>query len=259
MKDRPILFSGPMVRALKDGSKRQTRRVVRGSEAWPLNADRATILPTRGTALAVVGYSTHAPEIRCPYGMPGDRLWVRESWQVARETLDYETGGEYDVWAWDEGLGDPRKHLKGDARFGTKSALFYAADGEDKNPSAFFDLLGLDNKTVLRTKEINWRPSIHMPRWASRITLEITSVRVERLQDISEADALAEGIVECPIPADDEGPRRIGYVVGPDDGKSGLSVTAVEAYRNLWESINGPGSWDANPWVWVVEFRRVGE
>ena len=98
-----------------------------------------------------------------------------------------------------------------------------------------------------------------MQHQGSRITLEITNVRVERLQDISEADALAEGIVECPIPADDEGPRRIGYMVGPDDGKSGLSATAVEAYRDLWESINGPDSWDANPWVWAVEFRRVGE
>ena len=96
-----------------------------------------------------------------------------------------------------------------------------------------------------------------MPRWASRITLEITSVRVERLQDISEADAMAEGIVECPIPADDEGPRRIGYMVGPDDGKSGLSVTPIQAYRDLWESINGPDSWTTNPWVWVVEFKRL--
>lgn len=255
-KERPILFSGPMVRALLNGSKTQTRRVCK--PAANLSAVIEVPDPLEyGQVYNGSHFGDEDGEVQfaCPYGGRGDRLWVRESWQVARETLDYETGGEYDVWAWDEGLGDPRKHLKGDARFGTKSALFYAADGEDKNPSAFFDLLGLDNKTVLRTKEINWRPSIHMPRWASRITLEITSVRVERLQEISEADALAEGITYGPT-CDEEG-RSGGYHWDRTREDEEVWPTAAQAYKQLWESINGPDSWTANPWVWAIEFRRL--
>lgn len=216
MKTRPILFSGPMVRALLDGSKTQTRRVVK-----PYGADH--LFQFRGTTAAAGADeptgewawcgSSHVvnKHICCPYGKPGDRLWVRET------------------------FGHPWHHAQ--------PRYFYRASDDEKvgcHPD--FD---------------GWKPSIHMPRCASRITLEVTGIRVERLQDISEADAIAEGIVECPIPADEEGPRRIGYMVGPDDGKSGLTVTAREAYRGLWESINGPESWEASPWVWVVEFKRV--
>lgn len=241
MKERPILFSGPMVRALLAGTKTQTRRALRvqppvGTE-WmntyhhPKDAERPYWWAGAGGDL--LDFSTP-----CPYGQPGDRLWVRETWQVARETIDYETGGEYDVFEWTEDLGDPRPYLNGDARFGTKAGLFYAADGEDKNPGAFYNLTGFDNKTVLRPKEINWRQSIHMPRWASRITLEVTGVRVERLQDISEKDAWAEG---CE-----------GYDDDVTGGKSGYSE-----FHDLWEQINGPESWAANPWVWCVSFRRL--
>lgn len=244
MKERPILFSGPMVRALLAGTKTQTRRVVKKSECWPVSAVRATMLESRGSVMAVDAQRrTYGPEIKCPYGQPGDRLWVRETWQVARETLDYETGGEYDVWEWPDYLGDPRPYLNGSARFGTKAGLFYAADGEEKNPGVFYDLTGIDNKTNLRPKEINWRPSIHMPRWASRITLEITSVRVERLQDIDIADAQAEGV------------SNTGALILGGDGNEQMGPIAE--YAVLWEQINGPGSWEANPWVWVVEFRRL--
>jgi len=101
------------------------------------------------------------------------------------------------------------------------------------------------------------RPSMFMPRWASRILLEIVSVRVERLQDISEADARAEGINCYPFRPDDGFPICSGYTHKMDDRKCGLWPTAVLAYKELWESINGPGSWDANPWVWVVEFKLL--
>jgi hypothetical protein len=106
-----------------------------------------------------------------------------------------------------------------------------------------------------------WRPSIHMPRIASRITLEITGVRVERLQAISEADACAEGVIREFLPPDPDNfhpPGSYGYVPGHLPFPQGrIHVTAKEAYQDLWESINGPGSWDANPWVWCIEFKRV--
>lgn len=239
MKERPILMSAPMVRAILAGTKNQTRRVVKPQPTGFIGGPGVQM--PDGTPAPLVPMDDTVPpfgrEILCPYGHAGDRLWVRESWQVARETLDYETGGEYDVWEWPDELGDPRHHLKGDARFGTKAALFYAADGEDKNPGVFYDLIGIDNKTILRPKEINWRPSIHMPRWASRITLEITEVRLERLQDIGDEDCLAEGIY----------PTSTGLYPG----------SPRAAYQKLWEQINGPGSWEANPWVWAVSFKRV--
>lgn len=212
MKERPILFSGPLVRALLDGNKTQTRRVVKMKPHHQIEErDNDTPWPWMYD-----GERDADSWMACPYGQPGDRLWVRESFCK----IIGQSGG------WIET--DYQATYTHGFRLG--------------------DSLGLKKR---------WTPSIHMPRDASRITLEITSVRVERLQDISEADAMAEGIVECPIPADDEGPRRIGYMVGPDDGKSGLSVTPIQAYRDLWESINGPDSWTTNPWVWVVEFKRL--
>ncbi len=208
-KERPILFSGPMVRALLDGSKTQTRRAMKPQPTEFVGGPGVTLRDGSPAPLVPLDDSVepYGREIVCPYGQPGDRLWVREAHAIDGKKVFFRAGHK---------------------------------ESEGAGPRV----------------DIRWRPSIHMPRWACRITLEIISVRVERLQDISEADALAEGIVECPIPADDEGPRRIGYMVGPDDGKSGLSVTPIQAYRNLWESINGPGSWDANPWVWALTFRR---
>lgn len=262
-----------MVRAILAGTKTQTRRVVK--PAPQMVTDRKTA-PWDGDATALLGLLSQVGR-PCPYGQPGYRLWVRETWQVARETIDYETGGEYDVFEWTEDMGDPRPYLNGDARFGTKAGLFYAADGEDKNPGAFYNLTGFDNKTVLRPKEINWRPSIHMPRWANRITLEVTGVRVERLQDISEADAMAEG---CARLYDDEpgyvhrdepdwslcpqcGGTRLYTAFNPTTGGALPDTdcekcdTYVKRYQHLWESINGPDSWAANPWVWVVEFKHA--
>ena len=188
MKERPILFSAPMVRALLDGSKTQTRRVVKPTPEW---IGQSGVLSYRGR----VGL----PHALCPYGQPGDRLWVRESWHQR---------GKF-VFALPDS--DKRSWL------GTRE-IAYSADA--KRP-------GHDWRS---------RPSSHMPRWASRITLEITGVRVERLQDISRGDAMVEG---CPFPnmAAYNDPRKW--------------------YADLWESINGPGSWDANPWAWVVEFKRL--
>lgn len=144
----------------------------------------------------------------CPYGQPGDWLWVRETW----------AGPLADADEWDE-TNDPGELEN--PRF-----CEYAADGGPKP-----EYLNADENMVCR-----WTSSIHMPRWASRITLEITGVRVERLQGISRGDAMAEG---CPFPNMAKGGDPCGW------------------YAELWESINGPGSWAANPWVWVIEFKRV--
>ncbi|MFA7488583.1 MAG: hypothetical protein WCY72_10945 [Lysobacteraceae bacterium] len=213
MKERPILFSAPMVRALLAGTKTQTRRVVKPQ-------------PEQG---CIGRFGPGNPFIRgerdatrCPYGQPGDRLWVREAFS-----------GPHCMDATDECVAvQPSK-------WGEGSRIWYWADG---NPT-----------------HGDWtrpRPSIHMPRWASRILLDVTAVRVERLQDISEADAKAEGIT--PIwpdgPRDDGGPNH--FTVDVDPGHLN-GPTAATVYRMLWELINGEGSWGANPWVWVVEFKRV--
>jgi hypothetical protein len=222
MKERPILFSAPMVRALLAGTKTQTRRVMPHQPQeilpgyapkvyWPARDRHMTHGDPDGAAYLQFERpgdydGAHVMRggfgFRCRYGQPGDRLWVREAWRPVH-------GGYPDQGAR------------------------YRAD---------FDR----DQTV-------WRPSIHMPRWASRITLEVTRVRVERLQDISEADAVAEGVRpdrRC-LPDDDAAAfSRIGKVRG--------NSFPIARYAALWESINGPGSWDANPWVWVVEFKRVG-
>jgi hypothetical protein len=202
MKERPILFNAPMVRALLAGTKTQTRRVVKPQprEGNDITSGRGELAWQTGVGHFIVSTLPKAPKLfveRCPYGRPGDRLWVRETFT-----------------AFDVG-------------FVTYRADFNSDPAED------------------RAHGIVWTPSIHMPRWASRILLEIVSVRVERLQDISEADAMAEGIT---VP-------NCGCGWGLDGDL--LSGTASGAYMLLWESINGHGSWDANPWVWVVEFKRV--
>lgn len=204
MKERPILFSAPMVRAILDGRKTQTRRVVKvppstRSVRWVENAE---LVPSGGYTGWVI--ECDAPLLlprQCPYGVPGDRLWVRESFDVPY-----------------------RQNFPGD-----RSAVVYRADY--LRPTFLDPCVGDDPS--------RWSRSIHMPRWASRITLEVTGVRVERLQGISEEDAMAEGAPPILVP--------------PDGG----SEPHVEGFRDLWESINGSGSWDANPWVWVIEFAKV--
>ena len=212
-KERPILFSGPMVRAILDGMKTQTRRALKvqppkcdgrwsfiasSTEKGETGKFRYSWLDANGSAFTSRGRESGL-SYRCPYGSVGDRLWVREAWAVVPHVSD----------------NGPKHKAKGDGTGAT-----WRADWQG-NPSGF-----------------KWRPSIHMPRWASRITLEITGVRVERLQDISNADALAEGVSVLP-------------------GHEDFLDEAIQGFEEIWNRINGPGSWDANPWVWVVEFRRI--
>lgn len=191
MKEHPILFSGPMVRAILAGTKTQTRRVVKPQPVLPPDIDPA-ILPAAWEAGEI--------DVRCPYGVPGDRLYCRETWAPFDETAMRDR--------------DP-------------SMIFYRADDERQMET-----------------DGSWRPSIHMPRWASRITLEITDVRVERVREISEADAYAEG-------CNDDGHPYIS----PFGGRAVLNN-----YAALWNQINGarPGcAWADNPYVWCVSSRRV--
>lgn len=205
MAERPILFNTAMVRALLAGTKTQTRRVV-------------NIQPAPG---CIGHFGPGSPfirgergVIRCPYGQPGDRLWVRETWNAFAGWAGYYYAADYEGW----GI------------------------GSDDDPDHVPD------------HAVRWKPSIHMPRSASRILLEVTAVRVERLQDISEADARAEGIFQH---------VRGGWhwhkhdSSNLDDWNQFGYRTARHTYQSLWEQINGAGSWDANPFVWVVEFKRV--
>ena len=210
MKKRGMIFNAEMVRAILDGSKTQTRRIIQ-SAAKNMQARGHEVISHRAPGNKWYGDYVYSMRDRsgvwqdftneqflakCPFGQPGDRIWVRETWA--------EAGGNA-----------PELQL-------------YRANYPDHVPSSYENLKSAE--------EIRWRPSIHMPRWASRITLEIADVRVERLNSISDTDANAEG-----VSADRLSPAR--YVFG-----------------SLWQSIYGadnPQSWQANPWVWVIEFRRV--
>lgn len=205
MKERPILFSAPMVRAILAGTKIQTRRILNPQPGVTVGKTPGTARLVELTkirrhpraAIELDASGTRSSRIyRTPYGMPGDRLWVRETWADDAEAI-YDTG---------------------------RRDTYYRADpGSEENRLFNLDC-GIPHE---------WRPSIHMPRWRSRITLEITGVRVERLRAISFDDAIAEG------------------------WPPGDAFDPVTWYSVLWRDINGAASWEANPWVWVIEFRRI--
>lgn len=224
IKERPILFSAPMVRAILEGRKTVTRRALNTHAlkniGFGVQLGECHELPSEGPPHPnSIGYYHDF----CPYGQPGDRLWVRETWMDLRGT-----GVEHRP--------DPDGPLQRYA---------YRVDSP----------LGSHADEARKDFGLKWRPSIHIPRVASRVLLEITAVRVERLQDITEAQAMAEGIVGVAFRPDDGWPICTGYMVGPDDGKTGLQTTAAKAFAGHWESVGG--DWNANPWVWVVEFKKV--
>lgn len=221
--ERPILFSGPMVRAILDGRKTQTRRAIK---PWPVDE-----LPD-------------VPVHLCPYGKPGDRLWVRETFCIesCRECGYYPP-------AFDDGR-PIEHHLDDDYGAWWRQPHYRATD-----PCPELEI-GTGDPGVI------WHPSIHMPRWASRITLEITDVRVERLHDISEEDAAAEGVkpfvvtqedVDVAQDCEEEFVAKCAAALGPG------AFTHKFEFMFLWDSINekrGYG-WNKNPWVWVISFKRV--
>jgi len=216
-----------MVRAILDGRKTVTRRVVKPQPLWVADPS--------------VPFKTHDADpkgiIYCPYGKPGDRLWVREAWQY----YDWNKEGEPCI------------------RFASDNTTAWPNPSPDEWADRLVDVwevLSRDENYSIdnRARDRRWRPSIHMPRWASRITLEIVSVRVERLQDISEEDAAAEGIYR---ESEDEIPFNGPWYINAGDSQG--YATAKSCYAALWDSINGEGSWEKNPWVWVISFRRVVE
>lgn len=188
-----MIFNAEMVRALLDGRKTQTRRIIKDC-----TVGRDPISKFIKIGKKFIGcYPEDVPELIrecCPYGVPGDRIWVRETWAEA-------------------GASAPDLKL-------------YRANYPEHVPSIY--------ENVPPAEEIRWTPSIHMPRTASRILLEITDVRVERLRSMSQDDARAKGVIAA------SGPMEAGL-----------------AFRELWDSIYGEESWKANPWVWVIEFKRV--
>lgn len=218
MRERPILMSPPMVVSTLNNTKTQTRRIVKPQPHYePRFAGDGLVLHQKKGDKTT---SIHTPLIaaHCPYGEPGDRLWVRETWMP-----DPPRDGTWPHVAFDGCK--PRDMKLIPEQYRTPKHCLYRADCQEK-------LTG-------------WTPAIHMFRWASRITLEITRVRVERLQDISDADCIAEGI-------------------GLNSSAAGVKLTfppgasACKAgYQALWETLNGPDSWAANPWVWAIDFKRI--
>lgn len=231
VKERPILFSGEMVRATLEGRKTQTRRVCK----------RGPDVATTGT---VYKYGDIWVPDKCPYGQPGDRLWVRETWKPGawrddgRIAIDYKASPELTHTPWvtlpDDGTGE------------NVNDLFIKWTDELIDKGSIPDEDGVHHWEAGQSP-FNWRSSIFMPRWASRILLEITEVRVERLQEISEDDSIAEGIETWNCYFKD---------YSKPDSNPGWLRDPIESYRTLWDSINGKSHpWDSNPWVWVIEFK----
>ncbi|UJL36155.1 hypothetical protein JK642_13505 [Pantoea agglomerans] len=222
MRERPIIFNADMVRAVLDGRKTQTRRIIQ-SPAKNMQASGHKVIEYREPGDKWYGehvfsmrnqsgtwcdYTKEQFLAKCPFGAVGDRLWVRETFRVHSRATDVATlvykASEQQSW----------------------TQQTHRVPIEKCNKPAVVD---------------TWTPSIHMPRWASRITLEITCVRVERLNSMTEKDALAEGCL------------------GGHDSIPGYqySATPHEHFHHVWQSIYGADSWQANPWVWVIEFKRV--
>lgn len=219
MKERGMIFNAEMVRAILDGRKTQTRRIMAIQPEHSELGLRRVIDSKNGrdngkyfwSQSDARGLKMRSKVFGCPYGEVGDRIWVRETYQGP--LFDYEHMESY---------------LEDSSKFYKPEFCVYRADG--KPAPEFYD--ADDNL------HCGWRPSIHMPRWASRITLEITDVRVERLRGLSEEDAKSEGII----------PSAGGVLPGWEYRIN---------FRDLWMDIYGTNNWEANPWVWVIEFKRV--
>lgn len=239
MGDRGIIFSGPMVVALLAGRKTQTRRIIKPQPITPVErplrhppkhqgpyfdsycGEKKTDKNPRGMSNRWCWWTADdrpdpLSEIRCPYGAPGDRLWVREGFAYSIKDGDgLEDGAPFAQETHD---------------------VVYRATSEHTGEWEHYEFDEHGNRTGTRIKP-PWRPSIYMPRWASRIELEVTEVRAQRLHDITEDDAVAEG-------------------VGVYESQDGIEQTAREVYAAGWDTINGDGSWESNPLVWAITFRR---
>jgi hypothetical protein len=222
-RERPIIFNGWMVRAILADQKTQTRRVAKPPEKAVFLPDDHWENDLDEPGTAYLDDESGRLCITCPHGQPGDRLWVRETWSPDHSA------------------------------FYPNFPVVYRANGEIRDPS--YEPAGRTFSPELDTWfPFHWRSPLFMPHHASRITLEITGVRVERLQAITEEDAIAEGMHE--FKADG---KSFGFGYDPK-GTPGPMVndTAIGAFALLWESINAKkASWDSNPWIWVIAFKRI--
>ena len=240
-RERPILFNGEMVRAILDGRKTQTRRVIK-PQPW-MEYPRIIGPEEYHCSIEVNGMIEEGPlvygvydedgewGVKSPYGKPGDQLWVRETFFHADEEYHYEHNG---ITMQAVAITAPE-------------VTVYKADNEYWDPEA------------LRECGMKWRPSIHMPRWASRIQLLIKDVRVERVQDIGIQDAISEGIAEL---TKDDVVKKYAVLDKGDYSSIPWSEMALDpriAFAGLWQDMNAKRGfgWDTNPWVWVVEFERI--
>lgn len=240
MKERPIIFSGADVRAILEGRKTQMRRLidlrrVRHRATWVglSDGDKGLGWYVQDISPAFLDNPAElndATLLRCPYGKPDDRLWVRETWRTTAVRT----------------------------RTGISRGIEYKADGAARVGN-HHEIMALPK----RVRDLDlWRSPIQMPRWASRLTLAVTSVRVQRLQEISEEDALAEGIQREAIPYDPDNfhpPGSYGFVTGLEPFPRGfIHVTPTEAFAEGWDQLNGKRApWASNPWVWATTFEPV--
>ncbi|WP_368818167.1 hypothetical protein [Klebsiella variicola] len=228
MTERGMIFNAEMVRAILDGRKTQTRRIMNvqpESNQFGLlhitsSTKRSDIGKYHWAESNATGNHVRSKLFSCPFGAVGDRIWVRETWGVVSHELDED--GRIQPWTPDRPATAIHEMPFGNGYY--SGHAIYAADGD----FTWGDDDGYEDGRSC------WKPSIHMPRAASRILLEITGVRVERLRSMSQDDARAEGVIAA------SGPMEAGL-----------------AFRELWDSIYGEESWKANPWVWVIEFKRV--
>lgn len=228
MTERGMIFNADMVRAILNGRKTQTRRIMNvqpESNQFGLlhitsSTKRSDIGKYHWAESNATGNHVRSKLFSCPFGAVGDRIWVRETWGVVSHELDED--GRIQPWTPDRPATAIHEMPFGNGYY--SGHAIYAADGD----FTWGDDDGYEDGRSC------WKPSIHMPKAASRILLEITGVRVERLRSMSQDDARAEGVIAA------SGPMEAGL-----------------AFRELWDSIYGEESWKANPWVWVIEFKRV--
>ena len=238
-KERPILMQARSVQAIIEGRKTQTRRIIKPQPVDVGFGRNCEVAPyCTGTDWPLAYYEMRgacwnsSSPLKCPYGQPGDRLWVRETWQ---EFYASSRGSRYEA------------------------GIRYLADGAERIVQAPMERFAGDHRRD--GNGLRWRSSIHMPRWASRLDLLNREIRVERVQQISEEDCRAEGVQREDLPSDPDNfhpPGSYGFVPGIHPFPKGrIYPRPQEAFAELWDDTNGKGIWQKNDWVWVIAFRRT--
>lgn len=241
MKERFVLLNSPMVQAVIEGTKTVTRRPLNPQPELFIQAGKHSTYKYRGGLYALELYTENSNILdKCPFGKIGDRLWIRETWApvnlYGEIAIAYKADGEV-------------IRVVENKSFQDEEGLINYEDPRLKNYS--FSAWADD---LLSGVEGNWKPSIHMPRWASRLLLEITNIKIERIQDISESDSLNEGIERVKVNCSRDG-IKTSYKDYEVDGIT--RNNPIDSFRTLWKKTYGAESWDLNSWVWVIEFKVI--